>query len=70
MTHEELKAIVAAKMNNPNENAADILYVIRAAISEPTNAMLYAAKWDAVTYFNGDIWKAMLAASPLGEKSK
>lgn len=72
-THEELKAIVAAKMADPNITAADILSTIHAALQEPTGDMLEACeredaiKSSYVTY--SDFWRAMLAASALGEQS-
>jgi len=74
LTHEELKAIVAAKMADPNTTAADILSTILAALQEPTGAMLEmceredAIKSSYVTY--SDYWRAMLAASALGEQSE
>ncbi|UWL62241.1 hypothetical protein NIK97_20545 [Brucella pseudintermedia] len=68
LTHEELKAIVAAKMADPNTTAADILSTIRAAISEPTEAMLEEC---SDTWRYGQVlWPKMLAASALGEQSE
>ncbi|WGJ07463.1 hypothetical protein [Brucella intermedia] len=65
-THEELKAIVAAKMADPNITAADILSTIHAALQEPTEGMLLAAKGFGDT----QAWQEMLAASALGEQSE
>ena len=67
LTHEELKAIVAAKMADPNTTAADILSTIRAAISEPSASMVLAASEQVRIK---SIWRAMLNASPLGEQGE
>lgn len=66
LTHEELKAIVAAKMADPNITAADILSTILAALQEPTEAKLDVCgdQW----YYGGALWKRMLKASALGER--
>lgn len=67
MTHDELKAIIAAKMADPNTTAADILSTILAALQEPTEGML------AVPYKYRDlrsIIRDVLAASALGEQSE
>lgn len=66
LTHEELKAIVAAKMADPNTTAADILSTILAALLEPTEGMLLAAKGFGDT----QAWQEMLNASALGEQSE
>lgn len=77
LTHEELKAIVAAKMADPNITAADILSTIFAALQEPSEGMLEAGCdqydfGDQIT--QGEIlakeWRAMLKASALGEQSE
>ena len=67
LTNDELKAIVAAKMDDPNTTAADILSTILAALLEPTWGMEKAAL-DAGN--DECIWRAMLAASALGEQSE
>ncbi|MGH6774727.1 hypothetical protein [Brucella tritici] len=76
-THEELKAIVAAKMADPNTTASDILSTILAALQEPTEVMLEAGyAWDEHVSStethprNRGLWRAMLASSALGEQSE
>ncbi len=66
-TYEELKAIVAAKMADPNITAADILSTIFAALQEPTEGM--TANGYVHCYNPDRTWRAMLAASALGEQS-
>nr|WP_176024223.1 hypothetical protein [Brucella pseudintermedia] len=66
LTHEELKAIIAAKMADPNTTAADILSTILAALQEPSASMVLAASEQVRIK---SIWRAMLAASALGEQS-
>ena len=71
LTHEELKAIVAAKMDDPNTTAADILSTIRAALQEPTRPMSEIGQpYVRVGYDAWDVWRAMLNASPLGEQGE
>ncbi len=67
LTHEELKAIIAAKMADPNTTAADILSTILAALQEPSASMVLAASEQVRIK---SIWRAMLAASALGEQSE
>lgn len=69
LTHEELKAIVAAKMADPNTTAADILSTILAALQEPTPAMqlVVSANWGRRTWAE---YQQVLAASALGEKAE
>ena len=75
LTHEELKAIIAAKMADPNTTAGDILSTIRAALLEPDQSMLGAAEDICVDgpylgRLDADlVWVTMLAASALGEQS-
>jgi len=68
MTHNELKAIVAAKMADPNTTAADILSTVLAALLEPTEAM--TANGYVHCYNPARTWSAMLAESALGEQSE
>jgi len=71
LTHEELKAIVAAKMADPNTTAADILSTILAALQEPNRPMSEIGQpYVRVGYDAWDVWRAMLNASPLGEQSE
>lgn len=83
LTHEELKAIVAAKMADPNTTAADILSTIRAALQEPNANQEQSGMREIMGgtgYVNHEIyidpetpwhtWRAMLAASALGEQSE
>lgn len=70
-THEELKAIVAAKMADPNTTAADILSTIRAALQEPKPEMVIAydnAQKHGIFDYTG--YAAFLAASALGEQAE
>ncbi|MBM6396157.1 hypothetical protein JQC79_10390 [Ochrobactrum anthropi] len=67
LTHDELKAIVAAKMDDPNTTAADILSTILTALQEPSAAMVLAASEQVRIK---SMWRAMLAASALGEQSE
>lgn len=50
--------------------AEGVVNAIFDALKEPTIKMKKAAWNDAVTYNNPDIWKAMLAASPLAQEGK
>ncbi|MEN5248463.1 hypothetical protein [Brucella pseudintermedia] len=71
MTHDELKAIVAAKMADPNTTAADILSTILAALQEPNRPMSEIGQpYVRVGYDAWDVWRAMLNASPLGEQGE
>ncbi|MDQ4679415.1 MULTISPECIES: hypothetical protein [Pseudomonadota] len=64
----------SAKPDETVKTAGLILSTIRAALQEPTEGMLAAANeedWDAdydITF--SDCWRAMLAASALGEQSE
>lgn len=69
MTRDELVAIVATKMDNPNTTAKEILDTIREALQEPSDKMLYEAD-GMEQYGTGVRWQTMLAASPLGEQSE
>ena len=76
LTHEELKAIVAAKMADPNTMAADILSIILDALKEPTEGMIDAyfnrcRELGFTSHVNATAaWSALLAASALGEQSE
>lgn len=58
----------SAKPDETVKTAGLILSTIRAALQEPTEAMLDACgeNW----YYGGVLWKPMLAASALGEQSE
>ncbi|KAB2709673.1 hypothetical protein [Brucella intermedia] len=82
LTHEELKAIVAAKMADPNTTAADILSTIRAALQEldaNQEQIGFREAFDSFQMLDGEpflqtdvaqrVFSAVLAASALGEQS-
>lgn len=67
LTHDELKAIVAAKLDVPNTTATDILSAILDARKKPLEAM----KLMGTCYCDepASAWLAMLAVSPLVEQN-
>ncbi|MEL4072238.1 hypothetical protein WKW50_19035 [Ochrobactrum sp. GPK 3] len=67
LTHDELEAIIAAKLDDPNTTAADILSAILDALQEPSEAM----KLIGTCYCDepASAWLAMLAVSPLVEQN-
>ncbi len=57
---------------SPEDTARDILEVISAALQEPTREMYEIAHkhYEGEAYLPHGLWKAMLAASALGEQSE